>query len=188
MPKPEKSYLRVIYLGRLKLQKHPETQAMPTLDEMMLQIWNWASAFNKANFISGHLAFTTSLHVAQLLEGEENVVSSLMSRIREDPRVVIEKELSKKLSTVNLGWEMSMFYSFKITALERRLVTNKGISMREMFDTIENTYHVRKEKLDVTNFYKRIIDCILLKYFYRSLGKPEIQKLSSTKCTMCNFV
>jgi len=193
MPTPEESYVRVLYLGKLNPlykedRKHPEAKSTPTLEVMMWQIWNEASAFNKANFISGHLSYTASLHVAQLLEGEENAVHSLMSRIRKDPRVVIELELRKKLSTLNVGWEMSMCYSFEVTLPESRLITNNGISLGETFDRMENTYQVRKQKLDVPKFYKHIIDCILLKYVYRTMGNTEFKKITTTKCTVCNVL
>merc|ERR1719177_96865 len=79
---------------------------------MISDIWKVARKFNSSNFISGHLAFTKSLYVVQLLEGLEDVVNPLMERIRRDPRVVIEKVFKKRLLTMNLGWEVSMCYSF----------------------------------------------------------------------------
>jgi len=111
-----------------------------------------------------------------------------MSRIREDPRVVIDMELRKKLPTVRLGWEMSICYSFEITLPERRLITNDVISIPETFDMIENTYLLKKEKLNVPKFYKHIVDCILLKYIHQSTGKPEFNNFASTKCTACNIL
>merc|ERR1719494_4952 len=56
---------------------------------MMKEIWEVAKKFNSEHFISGHLSFAKSRHVAQLLEGPGDVVFSLMERIRNDRRVVI---------------------------------------------------------------------------------------------------
>lgn len=170
MPIPEKSYIRVIYLGKLKLmsknrkRRNSESERTPTLDEMMKEIWIQASTFNRENFISGHLACSKSLHVVQLLEGDENVVESLMKRIWRDPRVVIEKVFRKKMMTMHAGWQLSMCYSFDITTTERQLIKNKDVSLEKIFEMMKNTYEVRKENLDVTLFYKHIIECILLKY------------------------
>merc|ERR550534_698422 len=70
----------------------------------MNDIWKKSSVYNKANFISGHLACSKSLHVVQLLEGEEEAVEALMKKIRRDPRVEIEKEL-RKLGEI-LAWKL----------------------------------------------------------------------------------
>merc|ERR1719494_313254 len=103
-PIPERSYIRVLYLGKLRLRwkadednNSKKSERVPTLEEMIDDIWEKASVFNRENFISGHLSCSTSLHVVQLLEGEEQTVNSLMKRIRQDPRVVIGHEFSKKL-------------------------------------------------------------------------------------------
>merc|ERR1719510_1970791 len=158
---------------------------------MMKEIWQQASVYNKANFISGHLACSNSLHVVQLLEGEEEVVQSLMERIRKDPRVTIEEEFSKNLLTMNIGWELSMCYSFEITSSERSLITSDDVSIEKMFDMMKNTYQARNEKLDIPAFYKHIIECILLKYMSSTLGESEIQKLKAntpTKFKKCDIL
>merc|ERR1711920_661878 len=147
----------------------------------MKDIWKEASVYNKANYISGHLACSKSLHVVQLLEGQEEVVQSLMKRIRKDPRVTIEEEFSKTLLTMNVGWELSMCYSFEITSSERNLIISDDVSIEKMFDMMKNTYKARKEKLVIPAFYKHIIECILLKYMSSALGDAEIGKLKPKK-------
>merc|ERR1719204_2603139 len=148
-----------------------------TLEEMMYEIWSKSSVYNKANFISGHLACSKSLHVVQLLEGEDTVVDTLMKKIRKDPRVVIQKELRKKLLTMSVGWELSMCYSFEITSSERNLIKNEDISIEKMFDMMKNTYQVKQEKLDILAFYKHILECILLKYIANSHDGATFEEL-----------
>jgi len=185
-PIPEKSYTRILYLGKLKLMRldggehnnQVESSNGITLEEMMNEIWSKSSVYNKANFISGHLACSKSLHVVQLLEGEDTVVDTLMKKIRKDPRVVIQKELRKKLLTMSVGWELSMCYSFEITSSERNLIKNEDISIEKMFDMMKNTYQVRQEKLDIPAFYKHIIECILLKYISTTLGETVFDELT----------
>jgi hypothetical protein len=191
MPIPERSYIRTIYLGKLVL-RHKASECSkkgtPTLEEMMREIWEKASIYNRENFISGHLACSKSLHVVQLLEGEEQIVNSLMERIRKDPRVTIKMEFKKKLKTMHLGWQLSMCYSFEITSTERQLIQNEKISLEKMVDMMRNTYQVRQENLDVTAFYKHIIECILLKYI-SSTGDEAI--FDNQECGMiegfCDF-
>lgn len=187
MPIPEKSYIRVLYLGKLKLRWKDSQKSgpAPTLEEMMKDIWNQASVFNKENFISGHLSCSKTLHVVQLLEGEEQIVQSLMGRIRKDPRVVVEHEFSKELLTMNAGWEISMCYSFQITPSERELIKNKDISIQQMFDMMKSTFQVRQENLNIPTFYKHIIECILLKYISGRLGEAEVEKLTAPKSRLC---
>jgi len=200
MPIPEKSYIRVMYVGRLKLvwKDEPEVhcwtkrRTAPTLEEMIKDIWEKASVFNKEHFISGHLSCSKTLHVVQLLEGEEGIVRDLMGRIRKDPRVVIEHVFMKNLLTINAGWEISLCYSFEITPVERKMVQNKDLSIQQMYDMMKNTYQVRKENKDIATFYKNIIECILLKYIFncRSESKveklgQEIEKLTAPKSKLC---
>jgi len=172
MPIPEKSYLRIVYLGKLRLlpklciddRKSDEPKPKPTLEEMMKEIWEKASKYNRAHFISGHLACCKSLHVVQLLEGEEGVVKSLMRRIRKDPRVVIDKEFHKKLLSMNMGWGISTCYSFTITSAQLRIVKRDDISLERMFQMMKNTHQARREKLKIHDFYKNVIETMLLKY------------------------
>jgi len=197
MPIPEKSYVRMMYLGRLNLlykegSKHKNSvnsKSRPTLEEMMKDIWKEASAFNRENFISGHLACSKSLLVVQLLEGEKQVVESLMERIRKDPRVSIEQEYSKELFTMSVGWQLSMCYTFEITSSERTLILDDGVSVEAMFNKIKNTYQARKEKLDIPAFYKHIIECVLLKYMSRTIAQSEseVRKSAPVRSNACNI-
>jgi len=173
MPIPEKSYIRVVYLGRLQLLPNPKLNIddeksdkvvpKPTLEEMLKEIWAVASKFNTANFISGHLACSKTLHCVQLLEGEERVVSSLMKRIRKDPRVIIERVFKKRLLSMNSGWTLSTCYSFAITPAELAIVKN-DISLKKMFHMMKNTYQAVRENLKLPTFYKNVIETMLLKY------------------------
>jgi len=185
MPIPEKSYIRFLYLGKLKLlwkddgegNYFPKSRPPPTLEELMKDIWEIASVYNKENFIAGHLSCSKTLHVVQLLEGEEHIVKSMMRRIRKDPRVVIEHEFSKTLLTMHAGWEMSLCCSFAISPCEREVIKNKAISIQQMFDMMKSTYQARQLNMNIPSFYKHIIECILLKYISGSLGEAEVEKL-----------
>jgi len=177
-PIAEKKYIRVLYIGRLRLvskegRKDGITKESytPTLEEMVDDIWREASVFNRSNFISGHLSCAGTMHVVQLLEGKEKVVLSLMKRIRKDPRVIIEKEFIKRQLTMHLGWAISMCYSFEITSAQLSLVQDEGLSMEEMFDMMKNTHEVREERLNLPDFYKETIETILLKYISITEGK-----------------
>merc|ERR1719419_1227666 len=166
-PIPEKKYVRVVYMGKLRLVNKDGSEmqgATPTLEEMIEDIWKGASVFNRSNFISGHLSCANTLHVVQLLEGKEKVVLALMKRIRKDPRVVIYKEFVKKQLSMHVGWAISMCYSFEITSAQLSLVQNTDLTMEEMFAMMKNTYQVRQESLNLPSFYKEIIETILLKF------------------------
>jgi len=171
MPIPEKRYIRVAYFGKLQLLPKPvlslddeKLVEKPTLEEMLMEIWQKASIFNRKNYISGHLACSKSLHCVQLLEGRQATVMSLMKRIRKDPRVVIYKEFKKELLSMNHGWGISMCYSFDITSAQLRLVQSDNVSLESMFDMIKNTYEVRKENVKLQAFYKNINETMLLKF------------------------
>merc|ERR1719283_650529 len=126
-PIPEEGYIRVVYIGKLRLvtKSGKNLKDKPTLKDIIDDIQKEASEFNRRNFISGHLYCCKTLHIAQLLEGKETVVLSLMERIRSDPRVVIYKEFIKKtLLHMHVGWALSMYYSFEITPAQLQLVEN----------------------------------------------------------------
>jgi len=179
MPIPEKSYLRVVYLGKLRLlpnlrtddEKSDEPIRTPTLEEMITEIWKKSEIYNQAHFISGHLACTQTLHVVQLLEGKESDVLSLMKRIRKDPRVHIEKEFHKTLLSMNVGWGYSTCYSFAITPGKLRVVQRSDISLENMFGMMKNTYRAVREKLELRKFYKNVIETMLLKYVFMTKGQ-----------------
>jgi len=179
MPIPEKSYLRLVYFGRLQLlprlslddEKSSTVVRIPTLDEMIKEIWEIASVFNRDNFISGHLACSKTLHAVQLLEGEERVVLSLMKRIRKDPRVIIEKEFKKRLLSMNSSWRVSTCYAFHICPAQLRILKRDDITLKKMFHSMKNTYQVRQENVKLTTFYKNVIETMLLKYILLTEGK-----------------
>jgi len=177
-PIAEKKYIRVLYIGRLVPDAHKgpideskKGSRTKRLEDMMVSIWKQASVFNRTNFISGHLSCATTLHVVQVLEGKEKVVLNLMDRIRKDPRVVIEKEFTKKQLTMHLGWAISMCYSFEINSAQLSLVQDDDLTMDEMFDMMKNTFQVREEKQNLPKFYKETIETILLKYISITEGK-----------------
>jgi len=173
-PIPEKSYLRIVYLGKLRLVprlitddvKSDQTWQTPTLEEMIREIWEKAKKYNEAHFISGHLACSQTLHVVQLLEGEKDEVLSLIERIRKDPRVNIEKEFRKELLTMNLGWGISSCNSFSVTPAALGVIQRNDISLKSMFRMIKNTYQAKRDKLKLRDFYKSVIETMLLKYMH----------------------
>merc|ERR1719383_1539360 len=131
-PIPESEYVRVLFVGKLKLVPNKngnsnEEECTHTLEEMMRDIWKVSGNYNGENYFSGHLAFAKSLHIAQLLEGPEDVVSSLMERIRNDHRVVVYREFSKKLRTMNFGWKISQCY--QLTQPELLLIENPTLTL-----------------------------------------------------------
>jgi len=172
-PIPEKTYIRVVYLGKLQLvnKDGSSMKKVPTLQEMMQDIWQVASVFNRNNFISGHLSCSSTLHVVQLLEGKKEVVLRLMKRIRKDPRVVIYKEFVKEQLSMETGWAMSMCYSFENSSAQLGLVQDADLTIQDMFNMMKDTYQVRKENLNLHAFYREIIETILLKYI--AMSKKE---------------
>merc|ERR1719419_1449778 len=114
------------------------------LKKIIRDIWNVAGKFNCSNFISGHFSFTKSLYAVQLLEGVEDVVASLMERIKRDKRIIIEKVFTKSLLTMNLGWEVSMSYSFNLSPADLGSIENPYLSMEQLFDDIPNTFEIKR--------------------------------------------
>jgi len=182
-PIPEKEYIRVLYVGKLQLpQLHVAGEVRENAKEealriMIRDIWKVARKFNSSNFISGHLSFTKSLYVAQLLEGVEDVVCSLMERIQRDKRVIIEKVFTKRLLTMNLGWEVSMSYSFNLSPVDLRLIKNPNLSMEQLFDNITSTYEIKRLGVKLSKFYRNTIEIILLKYI--SLHQAGLVKVEN---------
>jgi len=179
LPIPEKSYLRVVYLGKLRLlpslsiddEKSDEPERWPTLEEMIREIKEESRLYNKAHFISGHLACSKTLHVVQLLEGENGEVKSLMKRIRKDPRVDIQKEFHKTLLSMNMGWGVSTCYSFDVTPAQLKVIARSDISLERLFGMMKYTYQAKREKLKLTDFYKNVIETMLLKYISMTKGQ-----------------
>jgi len=179
MPIPEKSYLRVVYLGKLRLlpslgaddEKSDKPKRIPTLEEMIREIWEKSSLYNESHFISGHLACSKTLHVVQLLEGEKNEVTSLMKRIRKDPRVDIQTEFHRTLLSMNMGWGVSTCYSFDISSAQLKVMKRNDISLEKLFKMMKNTYQARREKIKITDFYKNVIETMLLKYISMTEGQ-----------------
>jgi len=166
-PIPETNYLRVLYVGKLQLNERITVEdSTHALQKMMSDIWKFSQIHNHENFISGHLSFTKTLHVAQLLEGPEEAVLELMERIRKDVRVNIHREFSKKLLTANRGWKLSRCYSFHITDQDLELIENPNISLGQLFDMIPKTYETKQFGLKLPEFYKKTVDSILLKFIY----------------------
>jgi len=182
-PIAEKEYIRVLYLGKLQLRGKRE-DGKPSagakeiaLKEMISDIWKVARKFNSSNFISGHLSFTKSLYVVQLLEGLVDHVSPLMERIKKDPRVVIEKVFTRKIQTMNVGWELSMSYSFNLTQEDMAMIKNPHLSLDELFENITNTYEVKRMGVTLPKFYRNTVDIMLLKYI--SLDRQTLLNIES---------
>jgi len=182
VPIPEKEYIRVLYVGKLQLpQLHVAGESMENEKEealriMISDIWKVARKFNNSNFISGHLSFTKSLYVVQLFEGGEDVVGSLMERIKRDDRVIIEKVFRKRLIKVNLGWEVSMSYSFNLSPADLGLIKNPNLSMEQLFDNITSTYEIKRLGVKLSKFYRNTVDIILLKYIsHHQVGLVKVE-------------
>jgi len=169
-PIPESKFIRVVYIGKLRLV-NKVGNSKSTLEEMMKDIWETASVFNRSNFISGHLSCSKTLHVVQLLEGKEKVVKNLMKRIRKDPRVDIHKEFVNEQLSMEIGWSISMCYSFEITSGQLSLPDNDPL--QDMFDMMKNTHEVRRENMNLPTFYKEIIERMLLKFI--SLTEKQLR-------------
>jgi len=167
-PLPEEEYLRIVYFGKLQIPGMNDDSDKHTvakrLEEMIAEIWKVSSIWNSTHGISGHLAYTNELHVSQLIEGKAEEIISLMRNIRKDPRVVIHKEFRKKLHTMNLGWNISMCYTFHITTEQYRLIADDDVTPEQMFNSMKNSYEVRREGWKLNEFYKTIVDTFLLKY------------------------
>jgi len=164
-PISEHKYIRLVYLGKLRLSDKVGG-SRSTLEEVMNDICETATVFNRSNFISGHLACSETLHIVELLEGREEVVLELMKSIRKDPRIEICQEFVKKQLSNERGWSMSMCYSFKTTPPLWHLVQDTNLSLEGIFNMMKNTYEVKREGMHLQSFYKQIIETILLKFIY----------------------
>jgi len=167
-PLPEEDYLRIVYVGKLQISKVGnglETASSPTnIEDTINEIWKVSREWNSTHGISGHLAYTNELHVSQLIEGKAEEITSLMAKIRNDPRVVVHKEFKRRLKTMNPGWNVSMCYSFEITSEQYQLIADDDISLEQMFNSMKNTYQIRRAGWKLTEFYKTVVDTFLLKY------------------------
>jgi len=174
-PIPEKEYIRVVYCGKLRcVSKDGRKNVNLTLEDMVAEIWRGASEFNRRNFISGHLACTKNLYVVQLLEGKEQVVLSLMERIRKDPRVVIHNEFVKRQVSMHLGWAMMMCYSFEINPSQMEIIQDHELTLEDIFEMMKDTYEVQQEGKDLQNFYHEMVETILLKFIAITDGKEKV--------------
>jgi len=167
-PLPEEDYLRIVYVGKLQVPKARsgfETASSPTnIEDTINEIWKVSKEWNSAHGVSGHLAYTNELQVSQLIEGKAEEITSLMAKIRNDPRVVVHREFQRKLKTMNPGWNVSMCYSFEITSEQYQLIADDDISLEQMFNSMKNTYEIRRAGWKLSEFYKTVVDTFLLKY------------------------
>jgi len=170
-PIPEEDYLRIIYVGKLQIVskrsdycKNNNNSNFKSIEEMINDIWGVSRFSNKKYGISGHLAYTSECHVAQLIEGKADKINSLMAIIEKDSRILIYKVFRRKLQTMNLGWNISMCYSFQITSEQYQMIADCDVTPEQMFNNIKNTYEVRREGLKLCEFYKTVVDTFLLKY------------------------
>jgi len=163
--------LRVVYFGKLQLcprvsdgiKKDINTTR---LEDMISEIWRVSTICNKKHgvCVSGHLVYTKEHHVCQLIEGKADSIVTLMENIRKDPRVIVYSEFRKRLQTMNLGWNVSMCYAFQITTEQYKLIADDEITPEQMFNSMKNSYEVRREGWKLSEFYKTTVDTFLLKY------------------------
>jgi len=167
-PLPEEEYLRIVYVGKLEIL--PELTVGRdnindvNVEDLINEIWDVSRVWNRINGISGHLAYTNERYVSQLIEGKADVVISLMEKIRRDSRVKIYKEFRRKLQTMNHGWSVQMCYSFDLTNEQYGLIADEDITPEQMFDSMRNTYEIRREGWKLSEFYKTIVETFLLKF------------------------
>jgi len=114
--------------------------------------------------IAGRLAYTKQHDVCQEIDGKADAIVSLMENIRKDPRVIVYSEFRKSLQTMNLGWNISMCYAFQITSEQYNLIADDDVTPEQMFNSMKNSYEVRREGWRLNEFYKTIVDTFLLKY------------------------
>jgi len=166
-PLPEEEYMRVVYFGKLQVPNPGDdgsTNDKIRLEKMVSEVWKVSMDWNSKHGISGHLAYTNEHHVAQLIEGKADEITSLIAKIQKDPRVCVFKVFKRKLQTMNNCWNMSMCYSFNITTEQYRLITNDDVTPQQMFNSMKNTCDVRREGWKLNEFYKTIVETFLLKY------------------------
>merc|ERR1719233_550265 len=114
--------------------------------------------------VSGHLAYTKEYHVCQLIEGKAAYIEILMRKILKDPRVTVHKVFRRNLRTMNLDWNMSMCYTFELTTEQFEMITDDDVSLDQMFNSMKNSYEVRREGWKLSELYKTIVETFLLKY------------------------
>jgi len=176
-PLPEEDYLRIVYVGTLNIQPKmnngSKQGSSPTrvqdngsgiLEHTINDIWKVSSLWSITYGISGHLGYTNEHHISQLIEGKAKDVTYLMAKIREDPRVVVYREFRRRIKTMNPAWNISECNSFELSIEQYQLIANEEITLEQMFNTMKNTYEVRRLGYKLKEFYKTIVDTFLLKY------------------------
>jgi len=169
-PIPEEDYLRIVYVGKLQDvatrsdSRNKTDSNSKSIEEMINDIWGVSKFWNEKFGISGHLSYTNEYHVAQLIEGNADNINSLMENIEKDSRVFIYKVFRRKLKTMNIGWNISMCYSFQITSEQYKMIADSNVTPKQIFNNMKNTYEIRREGLKLTEFYKTIVETFLLKF------------------------
>jgi len=57
-----------------------------------------------------------------------------------------------------------MCYAFQITTEQYKLIADDEITPEQMFNSMKNSYEVRREGWKLSEFYKTTVDTFLLKY------------------------
>lgn len=175
----EGEYLRVIFVGKLQIHsgvsKGSEEDTTSTrLSDMMNEIWKVSKTWNSSHRISGHLSWSNDLHVCQLIEGKEKDITSLMSKIRKDPRITIYKEFEKRLKTMKLSGDMTMCYSFEVAMQHFLFLVDENTTPEQMFRAMKNTYEAMREGWKLNEFYKKVVDTFLMKFI--SVREKELRR------------
>jgi len=171
-PLPEEEYLRIVYVGKLKTlpglrvgsNKDLHNNNLKDINDTINEIWDVSKVWNSTHGISGHLAYTDGRWISQLIEGKAEEITSLMAKIRGDSRVVIYKEFRRKLQSMNHGWNVQMCYSFDLTNEQYQLIADDDITPEQMFQSMRNTYQIRRAGWKLREFYKTVVETFLLKY------------------------
>merc|ERR1719419_744985 len=85
---------------------------------------------------------------------------------------------TKKIQTMNIGWEMSMCYSFNLTQEDLVMIQNPHLSLDQMFGSITNTFEIKRMGVKLTEFYKNTVEIMLLKYI--SLDQQSLINVEKT--------
>jgi len=67
-----------------------------------------------------------------------------------------------------------MCYSFEVTSGQMKIIQDDDLSIADVFGMMKNTHEAIREKLHLPDFYKEIMQTILLQYIaFRERKKNE---------------
>jgi len=111
------------------------------------------------------------------------VIEDLMEKIRRDPRVKVCKEFRKDVQVKNTGWDMSMCYWFDVPALLPEFQKYPDRTIQDLFDSIGDTFEVKRDVWGLAKFYENCVDRILVKWVAQD---QESNRVYTSRSTTCN--